>query len=465
MDLDWTNSPGNRRKLTTRGCSLEEIRTEQRLLILRGEFENIGGQRRGVKMKNGKLITAIAVLFVLVGQRPSVVYSQSTNDRLSPQLQQSLTPDEEFTMAFTAARAQRYLASARGYIVQKNIPGAERELGRALTLIDEMKSQLPGAKVQELISTARTHLTYEDPKKVIQDLDSIVASAAEIRQPSVAKAVTQHLDRARALMEKGDKKADQELAAAADVLMDMRVARPLALIEKQVLAAEGELATRQPKDADRSLQTAEDGLRVIAVQVDTPVFQTKMSLWRASVNYAAGGWEAAKADLERASALSDQALKSATAESRTEIQDLNNDIGALLRQSTQSGKNLGNSINEVRERSDSLVERALDYNITMWERFQATHRGSPELIEAKLHVAYAEIYEFTTGDKQKADMELGKAESYVRKASPQISEKAKPILEGIDKQLIVAKTQVGSNGPGQRERYEVIRSELTRLIH
>jgi ElaB/YqjD/DUF883 family membrane-anchored ribosome-binding protein len=353
----------------------------------------------GASMKKVTLITAIAALFVLVGQRPGVVYSQSSDRVLA-------TPDEEFIIAFSAARVLRYLASARGYIVQKNIPGAERELGRALTLIDEMKSKLAGAQVRELISAARIHLTYEDPKKVIQDLDSITVSLAEIKQPTVAAEIRQHLDRARALMEKGDEKADQELAAAADVLTDRSAGRPLAVIEKRVLSAERELAIRRPKDADRSLQLAENSLRVITVQFDTPIVQTKMSLWRATLNYAAGGWEAAKSDLERARTLSEQAAKGATAESRAEIHDLSSDISALLKDSGQNANELGNSIKAVWERSDALGERALDYNNALWEKFQATRPASAALIEAKLHVAYAEIYEFTTGDKQKAAMRI-----------------------------------------------------------
>lgn len=266
-------------------------------------------------------------------------------------------------------------------------------------------------------------------------------------------------------MEKGDRKADQELAAAAEALTYTRSERPLRQVEKQLMAAEKELNNRRSDDADRSLQAAESGLKIIAVQVDTPMFQAKMNLWRATINYGAGHWAEAKADLKRAAALSEQAVKSATAETRAEIQDLHGDIGALLNNFTVSERSLDHSIRGVWERSDSLVERTLDYNTAAWDKFQSTNPASPDLIQAKLHVAYADSYEFTTGDKQKAEMELAKAESYLTKAEAQMSDPAKPKLDAIDKELSAAKAEVGKNDTEQKPRYETIRDDLARLIH
>jgi len=406
----------------------------------------------------------IAVLLVGFVQRPALLYSQSTDDHMPRRIQRALTADQEFVMAFTAARALRYVASARGYIVQKDIPAAERELGTTRMLVDDMNSRFPAARADELISAARIHLTYEAPKRVIADLDSITSALAGMN-PDAQKEVRKHLDHARNLMEKGDRKADQELAAAAEALTYTRSERPLRQVEKQLMAAEKELNNRRSDDADRSLQAAESGLKIIAVQVDTPMFQAKMNLWRATINYGAGHWAEAKADLKRAAALSEQAVKSATAETRAEIQDLHGDIGALLNNFTVSERSLDHSIRGVWERSDSLVERTLDYNTAAWDKFQSTNPASPDLIQAKLHVAYADSYEFTTGDKQKAEMELAKAESYLTKAEAQMSDPAKPKLDAIDKELSAAKAEVGKNDTEQRTRYETIRDDLARLIH
>jgi hypothetical protein len=415
-------------------------------------------------MKHRTITIAVAVLLVGFVQRPALLYSQSTDDHMPRRIQRALTADQEFVMAFTAARALRYVASARGYIVQNTIPAAEREIGTARMLVDDMNSRFPAARADELISAARSHLTYEAPKQVIADLDSITSALAGMN-PDTQKEVRQHLDRARHLMEKGDRKADQELAAAAEALIYTRSERPLRRVEKQLMAAEKELHNRRSDDADHSLQAAESGLKIIAVQVDTPMFQTKINLWRATINYAAGHWAEAKADLKRAAALSEQAVKSATTETRAEIQDLYGDIGALLNKFNVNERRLGNSIRGVWERSDSLVERTLNYNTAAWDKFQSTSPASPDLIQAKLHVEYADSYEFTNADKQQAGMELAKAESYLKKAQAQMSDPAKPKLEAIDQELSVAKAEVGNNDTEQRARYETIRDDLARLIH
>ena len=414
-------------------------------------------------MKHRTITLAMAALLVGLVQRPDLLYAQSTDDLRPRHLQSAATADQEFVMAFTAARALRYVASARGYIMQKNISAAERELGTAGMLVDDMNSRFPAARADELISAARIHLTYEAPKRVIADLDSIISALAGMN-PDAQKEVRQHLDRARNFMEKGDRKADQELAAAAEALTYTRSERPVREIEKQLATAEKELKNRRSDAADRALQAAESGLKIIAVQVDTPVFQTKMSLWRATTNYAAGHWAEAKADLQRAAAFSERAVKSATAETRAEIQDLDGDIGALLNKFTVSERRFDNSIEGLWERSDSLVERALDYNTAEWDKFQSTNPASPVLIQAKLHVAYADSYEFTTGDEQKAGMELAKAESYLKKAKAQMSDPAKPKLDAINKVLSAAKAEVGKNDTEQKARYETIQDDLARLI-
>ena len=208
-----------------------------------------------------------------------------------------------------------------------------------------------------------------------------------------------------------------------------------------------------------------NSLRFLAVKVDTPMFQAKQSLWQATLDYTAGRWSAAKADLGRASALLEQAVKTASTDSRVEIRSLDRDVHELIKKTAQGEQILGDSISGLWRRSESLADRAFDYQVAAWEKLQSAGTGSKDLIEAKLHVAYAEIDEFTSGDKQKSETELEKAESYIGEAVPQVSRKAKPELEKVEKQLTLAKTEIRKNEPGQREeRYAALKDILSRLI-
>jgi hypothetical protein len=409
----------------------------------------------------------IATLLVLLVPNASRAYSSSRSgdDEGEFRLQRFLTPDEEFIVAFNSAKALPYLASARKDIGRNNISGAQSEVGQALTLIDEMKSRFPVIRLEELIAAARIRLSYEEPKQALAYLELITPALANIEEPAASREATEALDRAKNFLKNSDKEAaDHELAALEGILNFKTAARPMELAEKNLLAAEAQLDKSQPENADRSIEAAEDSLRFMAVKVDTPMFQAKQSLWQATLDYTAGRWSAAKADLDRASALLEQAVKSASAESRGEIQSLDRDVHALIKKAAQDEQGLGDSINGLWRRSESLADRALDYQVAAWEKLQSTGAGSEDLIEAKLHVAYAEIGEFTSGDKQNAETELEKAMSYLKEAIPQMSTKAGPELKKIDNELTVTKAAIGKNESSQRERYAAIEDSLSCLI-
>jgi hypothetical protein len=197
----------------------------------------------------------------------------------------------------------------------------------------------------------------------------------------------------------------------------------------------------------------------------TPLSRTKKHLWQATADYAAGRWSDAKADLERASGFLEQTLKGAAAAGRDEIQDLYRDIQVLLNGFNQSPKNLGDLIVGVWKRSESLEERSLDYQTAAWEKFQSSSPASVDLIEAKLHVSFGEVYEFTTGENDKARAELEKAESYVKKAESLVSEKTKPKLTALTKEIAAVKAEVGKHRAGQQESYGALEDTLSQLVH
>ena len=408
----------------------------------------------------------IATLLVLLVANTSCAYLRSENDQAGSRRQKFLTPDEEFIMAFDSAKALPYLGSARKDIVRNNIPGAQSEVGQVLTLIDEMKSRFPVIRLEELIAAARIRLSYEEPTRALAYLELITPALGNIQEPVASREATAALDRAKNFLKNSDKDAaGHELAALEDILNFKTEARPAELAEKYLLAAEAQLDKSQPENADRSIEAAQDSLRLMAVKVDTPMSQARRSLWQATLDYTSGRWSAAKADLDQAGALLERAVKSASNESRSEIQNLDGDVHALVEKAAQNEQGLGDSLNGLWRRSESLADRALDYQVAAWEKLQSTDAGSEDLIEAKLHVAYAEIGEFTSGDKRNAETELEKAMTYLKEAVPPMNAKAKPELKEIENELTTARAAIGKNDPDQRQRYAAIKDSLSRLIH
>ena len=152
-----------------------------------------------LKMNKRRMKTVIATLLVLAAPNASRAYSNSKsgNDQAESRLQRFLTPDEEFIMAFNSTKALPYLASARKDIGRNNIPGAQSEVGQALTLIDEMKSRFPVIRLEELIAAARIRLTYEEPKQALAYLELITPALANIQEPAASREAAEALDRAK----------------------------------------------------------------------------------------------------------------------------------------------------------------------------------------------------------------------------------------------------------------------------
>ena len=298
-------------------------------------------------MNERRTITVIATLLMLVVPNPSRAYSRSEsgNEQAGSRLQRFLTPDEEFIMAFNSAKALPYLASARNDIGRNNIAGAQNEVGQALTLIDEMKSRFPVIRLEELIAAARIRLSYQEPRRALAYLELITPALANIQEPAASREANEVLERAKNFLKNNDKEAaDHQLAALEEILNFKTAARPVEVAEKNLLAAEAQLDKSQPENADRSIEAAENNLRFMAVKVGTPMSQANQSLWRATLDYTAGLWSAAKADLDRAGALLEQAVQSASSEIRSEIQNLDRDVHALVEKAAQEEQSLGESI-------------------------------------------------------------------------------------------------------------------------
>jgi hypothetical protein len=417
-------------------------------------------------MLNLSKVALLGAISLIVGAaRPSVVHSEPVDDFSRTLLQGSSYPDERFIMASLSARALRHLAIARQEILRKQIPNARRDLTRAMTLINDINAGLSTAKVETLISTATVHLAYEHPKEVATDLDAMIPSLAEIKNPAVSREVKGHLEKAQAYLKKGNKaSAKHELTAAMDVLNDTAAARPLALVHQHLEQAQKELISRHLESANRSLKAAENTLKFITLRVDTPLFQTHRSLLQATRDYMAGRWSAAKKDIERANRYLQQAIKTASADSRAELQDLSHDIHALLNTSTESKQKFARLIRGSLRKSEALAERALDYETAAWEKFRANGPDSSALIEAKLHVALAETSAFTVGDHDKASAELEKADSYLQ-AIEKENIALEPKVSAIEQTLKTAEANVSKNDATQSERYDAIERQLTRLIH
>ena len=376
-------------------------------------------------------------------------------------------PREESTIQKTTAVALGNLARARADIRRKEYTRARHELAEAERLAHAIHQDLSTAVAKNLIGVARTHLEFEPPGRVVADLPPIYAAldAIDIYMPT--DWARQHLDKARVYLENSDKTgAQRELKLADRSLMIMEVELPLLSVEKYIDKAQTYLAGKDARNADKSLSIAEQRAQAISMAVGSPLFQAKNNLWLAFKNYSASRTGETRKQLEQAHRNLEKAARSGNKREQQEAERLSREVAAFEGKLNSRETGVDLALKGIWGRSKALAERSAEYLAAGWDRAETTLGEDNDLIEAKLHVSYAETYQVTAGEPDKAAEELDKADSYLKKAlhNPLADDAAKNSMRGLDKDILALKANPERNDSRTQGSYESLGLRLSDLI-
>ncbi len=112
-----------------------------------------------------------------------------------------------------------------------------------------------------------------------------------------------------------------------------------------------------------------------------------------------------------------------------------------------------------------MKEWLLEYETTYWEGIYAARGAENDLVEARFHVANAEVFGAATGEKQRAKVELDRADRYLQKALPVVGDNALLALEAIRNELTAAKMDLETLDPTTQTSDERIKADLDRVIN
>ncbi len=118
--------------------------------------------------------------------------------------------------------------------------------------------------------------------------------------------------------------------------------------------------------------------------------------------------------------------------------------GGRLRDRSKMGLDY---LGDLWQRAMILKQWMVEYQLTSWETMLTPRGAESELLEARFHVANAEAYGSATGDMQKAQNELDRADRYLQKALPLVADKMLPALNAIRKELSNAKMDLSMAEP------------------
>ncbi len=383
-------------------------------------------------------------------------------------LQDGILSQEDVSIERAAVDIHGRIVQARADINHNNPDGAWRELDAAETLIGTMKESLSTAIPRGLIGIAMKHLEFEPPSKVMGDLPPIYASLDRIAVFLPIDGAKLHIDRAREYLGKDDKKrAAKELSLARGALVSIEVELPLFKVAKFISKARYDLIGRETGKADKALWMAEVQARGIYLMIESPLHLAKKKFWQASRAYSEGRTAEARTYLEQGRVYLEEEAKKGRASQRQAVSELSLEASDLEKRIPASGNVAATGLKSLWERSKALAERSAEYLAAGIAEEETTLKGEDNLIEAKLHVAYAETYQVTAGEPGKAADELGRADACLRKAlQGELVDKANAEkINELDKEVLGIKADTAEKDSAVRDRYESIKGRLSELIH
>ena len=417
-------------------------------------------------MKKKKFLGALTGVFVVCIMLTPPVMAQTIHEELTRTPERTLSAAEESAISSAAVHTLRQIAKARGEIHTKNIDQAKKDLGKAMVLIQVIKASLPTVKVKDHIWVAKKHLDYETTKQVLPDLIPINEDLAEIEDIVPVDEAKSHIAKAGRALRKGDKKAAiKSLNAADKMLVFDEVDLPLASTEKHIIAAETMLSRDMPHDADMELKSAENSVQFASVAFKAPLTKAKRSLWHAFKDYAAGKKAETLVDLKKAETYLKKVDKNTDKRTKTETNKLYQDIKNIKDKLKNGGKHTSAEFKGLWERSRALSERETALISTGWQKIHSKGIVKTDLLEAKLHLEYAEIYQLTTRENKKADIEITAADSFLKNAAKNADSRVKAKIDSVSGKISQIKTDLNGSKDAVRGRYEKIKTDMGRLIH
>jgi hypothetical protein len=158
----------------------------------------------------------------------------------------------------------------------------------------------------------------------------------------------------------------------------------------------------------------------------------------------------------------EDAATDADGETRKAVESLSEEVQSLHSKIDGKLEDVPSRLDNLWRRVKAVSERTVEHLATTWQDFGPNSDFKADLIEAKLHLSYADIDRFTALDANQAQEELGYALDYLDRALEEAPADKVPQLAAV-RDDIRALAVEGS--PEQQEsRFAELRLRLGHLI-
>jgi hypothetical protein len=232
-----------------------------------------------------------------------------------------------------------------------------------------------------------------------------------------------------------------------------------------VTKAQEYLAENNPKKADEALRIAEQRSTALYFGMISPLVQARQNLWWAFRNYSTSTNAEAGTHLAQARNNLNMAAAGKSSKAKEEAGKLSTELGELEKKLAGAGKVAESELKAAWERSEALAERSAAYLSAGLSEAETTLGVENYLIEARLHVTYAETYQLTTSEPDNAIKELDIVYSYLHKAesNPLADSADRKKMHEIGNIVLSLKLMPTESDSTVQDRYETVKEEIKDL--
>ncbi|WP_298434942.1 YfdX family protein [Geobacter sp.] len=405
------------------------------------------------------LLTAAAMISIL-GTPAS-----GARGRVAAGLYREIPPTVESTVIQTAVLALGDIAEARKELREGRSDEALRKVEEARTLARSVGTDLTTGVVREQIRIAREHAGYDPPQRVLKDLGPVYDSLNEIEVYIPVDKARRHVDRAAEFLKAGRKDdAARELGSAEKALPVFTL--PMVSVDASLERALSAIGKKELDAADALLRKAESTLQAGIASRRSPIGQAQASIMRARFLFVNGDYADARRALNQARTFLDAAAARGSAVTKSEAPRLSQEVEALERRIEKEREKSESSLRAIGEEVAALAERAAADLAYHWDETETTLRIDDMLLDARLHLAYAETFQLTTGEPLKAKRELDLAREFIGRAMKSLLADSadRAALQWADREIVYLGEHIDQTGPAIEERYDALRSRINGLL-
>jgi hypothetical protein len=111
-----------------------------------------------------------------------------------------------------------------------------------------------------------------------------------------------------------------------------------------------------------------------------------------------------------------------------------------------------------------VKEWLMEYNLAQWEILNPAGPAETDLLEARFHVANAEVFTAVMGENDRAIKALARAETAVEAVQSLVQPKLIPRLAAVRDEILAAEAEKKSSSIASTAPFEAIKTDLDRLI-